>query len=86
MHLTVEPDKVTSIDPATAVVSIVTPDACSSIRTAFCNQVHFFASPADAQPWLDQHPGASVVSVAEAFALGGPLTQTLLTTDGQACC
>jgi len=56
VHLTVEPDKITSVDPATAVVSIVTPDACSSIRTAFCNQVHFFASPGAAQPWLDQHP------------------------------
>ena len=31
VHLTVEPDKVTSVDPATAVVSIVTPDACSSM-------------------------------------------------------
>jgi alkylmercury lyase len=87
VHLTVEPDKITSVDPATAVVSIVTPDACSSIRTAFCNQVHFFASPVAAQPWLDHHPGATILPVGEAFALGDPLTQTLLTADGEgACC
>ena len=86
VHLTVEPDKVTSVQPATAVVSIVTPDACSSIRTAFCDQVPFFASPAAAQPWLDRHPGATTLPVAAAFALGGPLTQTLLTADGEGGC
>ncbi len=86
VHLTVDPDKVTSVDPATAVVSIVTPDACASIRTAFCNQAHFFASPAAAQPWLDRHPKATVLPVTEAFALGGPLTQALLTADGEGGC
>jgi alkylmercury lyase len=87
VRLTVEPDHVASVDPATAVVSIVTPDACTSIRTAFCNQVHFFASPAAAQPWLAQHPEATILPVAEAFALAGPLTQTLLTAGGEgACC
>jgi hypothetical protein len=43
----------------------------TSIRTAFCNQVHFFASPAAAQPWLDQHLGATVLTVGEAFASAG---------------
>ena len=86
VRLTVEPDQVTSVDPATAVVSIVTPDTCSSIRSAFCNQVHFFASPAAATPWLDQHPQATALPVGEAFALGGPLTQTLLAAEGEAGC
>ncbi|MFI7523381.1 organomercurial lyase MerB [Micromonospora globbae] len=86
VHLTVEPDQVTSVDPATAVVSIVTPETCASIRAAFCNQVHFFASPAAAQPWLDQHPEATVLPASEAFALGGPLTQTLLTAEGEPGC
>src|SRR6266545_1796454 len=79
VHVTVEPEQVTRVDPAPAVVSIVTPDTCSSIRAAFCNQVHFFASPAAAQPWVDRHSTAVILPVAEAFALGGPLTQTLLT-------
>jgi alkylmercury lyase len=74
---------ITNLDPRTAVVLIVTPQACSSIRTAFCNQVHFFASPGAAQPWLDQHPDATILSVADAFGLRWPLTQTLLTADGE---
>jgi alkylmercury lyase len=82
VRFTVEPNKISSAEPATAVVSIATPDTRSSIRSAFCNQVHFFASPTTAQPWLDQRPDATVVPVAEALALAGPLTQTLLTADG----
>lgn len=39
-----------------------------------------------AQPWLDQHPAATVLPVGAAFALGGPLTQTLLTADGESGC
>lgn len=90
VRLTIEPGKITNVAPETAVVSIVTPESCSSVRSAFCNQVHFFASPQAAQGWLEQHPGATVLPVAEAFALGGPLTQNLLTDsdDGQqaSCC
>jgi hypothetical protein len=32
----------TSMEPATTVVSIATPDQQGTIQTAFCNQVHFF--------------------------------------------
>jgi alkylmercury lyase len=78
VRLTVEPDQVTSVEPATAFVSIVTPDAPTSIRTAFCNQVHFFSTPAAAKGWLDQHPGATVLPVADAHTLGQPLTKALL--------
>jgi alkylmercury lyase len=81
IHLTVEPDTVTTLDPATTVVSIVTQQACSSIRTAFCDQVKFFTAPAAAQPWLDRHPGATVLPVGDAVALGRPLTRMLLTPD-----
>ncbi len=42
VRVTVEPDQVTGVQPATAVVSIVTPGAPASIRAAFCDQV---ASP-----------------------------------------
>lgn len=86
VHLTVEPGKVTSVQPAGAVVSIVTPGTCSSIRAAFCDQVHFFASPEAAQPWLDQHPGATVLPVHDACQLSRPLTQTLLGDDHPSCC
>ena len=41
VRLTVEPDRVVSVEPSTAVVSIVTPDEMASVRSAFCNNVHF---------------------------------------------
>ncbi|MBO1266671.1 hypothetical protein J1902_01520 [Arthrobacter sp. PO-11] len=48
------------------------------MRSAFCNQVLFFASAEAAQPWLDTHPGGSVVPVAEAYRLGTAMTEALL--------
>lgn len=50
----------------------------SSIRSAFCNQVHFFASPEAAQPWLNAHPGGSVLPVAVACRLGTAMAESLL--------
>jgi alkylmercury lyase len=86
VRLTVEPDKVTSVEPATAVVSIVTPDAPASIRSAFCSQVHFFVTPGAAKEWLAQHPGATVMPVAAARELGRPLTEALLGAGPPASC
>ena len=57
IRLTVDATGVTSIDPAEAVVSLVNPADLTSIRSSFCNQVHYFASNADAEPWLDRHRG-----------------------------
>ncbi|GLD45106.1 alkylmercury (organomercurial) lyase MerB [Mycobacterium kiyosense] len=87
VHLTIGTDGITSVEPATAVVSIVTPDAPTSIRAAFCNHVHFFANPEAAQPWLGEHPSGSILPVADAYQLGRPLTQTLLESDAApGCC
>lgn len=87
VHLTIGTDGITSAQPATAVVSIVTPDAPASIRAAFCNHVHFFANPEAAQPWLGEHPSGSIVPVADAYQLGRPLAQALLGSDTPpGCC
>lgn len=88
VRVTVEPGKISSVEPDTTVVSIVTPQTCTSVRSAFCNEVHFFATADAATDWLDKHPGATVLPVAEAFALAGPLTTTLLTDgdDPPSCC
>ena len=78
---------VTSVEPPAAVVSIVTPGQLTSLRTAFCNQVHFFSSGQAAQPWLEDHPDASVLTVAEAHRIGQTLIPTLLgTTTDHDCC
>ncbi|WP_006243697.1 organomercurial lyase MerB [Mycolicibacterium tusciae] len=86
VHLTIGTDGITSVDPATAVVSIVTPDAPASIRATFCNHVYFFATRDAAEPWLAENPSATIVSVADAFQLGRPLTETLLGSDAPPDC
>ena len=71
-------DEVTHVEPATAVVSLVNPADMSSVRSAFCNQVHFFASADDARPWLDNHPGGEVLSVADAYRLAVTMATSML--------
>ena len=69
---------VTSVEPATAVVSLVNPDQITSIRSSFCNQVHYFTSDEDAAGWLAEHPRAEVVPVAVAYRIGTDLTTGFL--------
>jgi len=84
----------TSVDPPTAVVSLVNPEQITSIRSSFCNQVHYFTSPEDAAGWLAEHPGAEVVPVAEACRIGAALATGLLNRlqapaaadDSHSCC
>jgi len=85
VQVDVDPDRVSTVTPAGAVVSIVTPGTTASIRGAFCNQVHFFASADAAAPWLAEHPGASVLPVAEAFELGRPLIAQMAAGSSDCC-
>jgi alkylmercury lyase len=73
-----EDGSIDSVAPATAVVSVLSPDDLSSIRSSFCNQVHFFTSAEDAQPWLDAHPDGEVMSVVRAHEAGAAITTALL--------
>lgn len=61
----------TSVDPPTAVVSLVNPEQITSIRSSFCNQVHYFTSPRTPR-LAGRAPGAEVVPVAEACRIGPP--------------
>lgn len=79
VRLSVDGAGVTGLEPATAVVSLVNPDDISSVRSAFCNQVHFFASADDAAPWLQEHPGGSVIPVAQAYRLATATAEQMLT-------
>ncbi|PZS27158.1 MAG: organomercurial lyase MerB [Pseudonocardiales bacterium] len=85
IRLTVNPDGVCDVTPSTAVVSIVTPDDVSAIRTSFCNEVHFFASTDAAETWLGAHPGATVLPIDDAFTLGQTMAAKQFTCDGSAC-
>lgn len=86
VRLTVTPTGVTAIEHSTAVVSIVTPDEMTSLRASFCNHVHFFAGADAARAWLAEHPGMSVLPVADAHQLGRPLARTLLGGETPTSC
>ncbi len=87
MRLSVDATGVTGLEPANAVVSLVDPADLTAIRSAFCNEVHFFASLEAAQPWLEEHPGAAVLPVAQAHRLARPLAQSLLVARApKGCC
>lgn len=66
------------MEPATAVVSLVSPEAMHSIRSSLCNQVHYFASREDAAGWLTEHPMAQILTVADAFEVGSTLITEML--------
>jgi alkylmercury lyase len=78
VRVTATPTGVTAVEPATAVMSLVNPEDLSSIRSSFCNQVHYFTSAEDAQPWLEAHPGGEILPVADAYRLATDLTTTML--------
>ena len=88
VQLSVDPDSgVTALEPATAVVSVLVPDGgSSSVRAAFCDQVHFFTTAAAAQHWLTEHPGGTVLSVEEACDLGRRLAQDMVAGGHTGCC
>lgn len=97
VRVRVEATGVISVEPSTAVISLVNPDDLSQIRSAFCNHVHYFASPDEAGPWLERHPEATVIPVASAFDLATTLVRSMRTApasrptggpvqDGAACC
>ncbi|UGY91266.1 organomercurial lyase MerB [Streptomyces gobiensis] len=87
VRLTVTPDGPADVDPATAVVSLVAPDAPTSVRISFCDLVHFFSSADAAKDWLADHPGAQVLPVAEAFdVVGRPVIEQILADDPPSGC
>lgn len=69
---------VTSVQPSTAVVSIVSPGGAGPIRSSFCNQVHYFASAEDARPWLETHPGGEVLDLGAAHRAGATIAASML--------
>lgn len=66
------------VEPATAVVSLVNPEDMTSVRSSFCNQMHYFTSTDDARPWLEDHRGATLLPVADAYRLGVALTTSVV--------
>ncbi|MEV6959383.1 organomercurial lyase MerB [Streptomyces sp. NPDC051207] len=86
VRLTVTPDGPADVRPATAVVSLVACDAPASLRTGFCNEIHFFTGTGAAGEWLARHPGAAVLPVADAYAVELPLVRQILAGDSPSGC
>ena len=76
VEVVVSPDGVRSVDPATAVVSIVVPEevAAGSVEEIwgmFCHHVHFFVDTSSAEAYFaDDTREVHLLSVEDAFALG----------------
>ena len=62
------------VEPSTAVVSWVrSPSATTTletVRTAFCNFIHFFASVETASVYLRAHPELVIVPIDDVFQIG----------------
>jgi alkylmercury lyase len=86
IRIHVEPDRVVSVEPADAVVSIVAVSDSHAIRSSFCDHVHFFANAGAATDWLAEHPDATVVPVADAQQVGRPVIQGLVGGSAGDCC
>jgi alkylmercury lyase len=77
IHLTVGPTGLQDVEPREAVMTIATPEVAvmrasesvADVQFAFCDWVHFFASPEAAHEWLQDNRGPVVVTVAQAHAL-----------------
>ncbi len=80
VSMTVAPQAISGLTPASAVVSLVMPDASADIRSSFCCQVHFFASTAAAQVWAESRTGAEIVTVDEAFCVGREIVERIMTS------
>lgn len=78
--MTVGPDRISTVEPTTAVVSIVTPERPNSVRTFFCNDVHFFSSEA-ARDWLGSHLDGAVIAVTDAYQICRSLSPHVLSGD-----
>nr|WP_281172445.1 organomercurial lyase MerB [Pseudonocardia spinosispora] len=70
IRLTVQPDRITTLEPATAMMSLVAPDNPTSLRASFCSRIHFFVTHELAAGWLVENPDATILPVVNAFLLG----------------
>lgn len=88
VRVTATPGGVTSVDPALAVVSQLTPDDTSRIRADICAVGHFFASPEAARPWTEAHPDGFTVPIADSAEVVGAFADYFDRQEAEAkgCC
>lgn len=72
------PTRIETVEPPSAVVSVVIPQDLARVRSVVCENTHFFSSPQAASRWLKKHPEATILPVEEGFWLGRLLAENLL--------
>jgi alkylmercury lyase len=72
ISLCVDRDGPRDVAPASTVMSFrpASPVFVDEVQESFCRYVHFFRSAAHAEPWVAEHPGTIVISLAEGFEIG----------------
>jgi alkylmercury lyase len=78
VHIEVMLAGIEVVEPPSAVMSIVAARDLASVRSAGCNNTHFFSSPEAASRWLEKHLRATILSAEEAFRLGRLIAEGLL--------
>jgi alkylmercury lyase len=77
VRITTTVDRIAAVDPPSTVVSWVgprRPEELVELRASCCAHIHFFGTPAAAANWLAEHPDGTLLSVADADAVGKALT------------
>ncbi|MFQ5679929.1 MAG: organomercurial lyase [Gemmatimonadota bacterium] len=75
VRLRVAPNRVRSVDPETAVLSFVLPDAgalgssAENVMASFCHFVYFFESRESGERWVANHEGTFLYEIDEALEL-----------------
>ena len=78
VHIEVTPAGIETVEPPSAVVSIVAARDLANFRRVSCNNTHFFSSPEAASRWLEKHPEAPILPAEDAFRLGQLIAEGLL--------
>ena len=82
VHLKVAPDGVKEVEPRSAVMSFLLPNAHTfqadalKAMASFCHYIFFFPNRENAAAWARSHPDTTVISVSEAFELGRLMVHT----------
>lgn len=85
ISLTIKPDGISDLYPATAVISMVIPSETETCcKRNFCDQGHLFSSAKAANCWLENQPEAHILPVKEAFAVGRQLVTRLSQSNNDA--
>jgi alkylmercury lyase len=86
IRLTVTPETIVDLSPASAVVSVHLPgeetDLCY-VQADICNDGHFFVSHSVASSWPSLHSKAVLLSVEEAAELGRGLASAIRSIAGE---